>query len=115
MCKAIQVLKCENPDAAVKLIQNSSPGKIAFLRNLIRIVFTLFSNVFQYHSLSRCLAFNKETCTTSSPQNGRCVSGGEGEFERPLDFSVLINCFIDELQKDYYGLLFLFVEANAAS
>lgn len=103
----------ESSGAAVVLVQSSSPGKLAFVRYLRRIVFMLFSNVFRYRSLSRCLAFNKEACTTSPPQNGRCVSRGEGEFERPLDLGILINCFINELQKDYYGLLFLSVEANA--
>lgn len=85
------------------------------MRYLTRTVFVLLSNVFQYHSFSRCLAFNKEACTTSAPQNGRRVSRGESEFERLLDLAVLINCFTNELRKDYSGVFFLFVEANAAS
>lgn len=88
------------------LIQNGSPGKIESVRYLEGTVFTLLSNVFQYYSLSRCLAFNKEACATSAPQNGRSVSRGESEFERLLDLTFLINCFINELQKDYCGILF---------
>lgn len=99
----------------MELIQNSSPGRHEFVKYLTRTVFTLPSSIFQYHSLSRHLAFDKEACATSAPQNGRRVSRGESEFERLLNLAVLINCFINDLWKDYCGVLFVLVEVNAAS